>query len=174
MNDLNLTLTGWVASDPTFVITRGGQGPALCTFRMGQTPRYFDRNAQKSVDSQTEWFTVRVFRDAAFPVAKSIKKGQPVVVGGRLRTNEWIDADKQPRVTLQIDATVVGHDLTRGIASFNRAIVTDGDVQVSERAPESADGDGAPDADGDAPTDEGTAPDLADVEEVEEPRTTLA
>lgn len=124
MRDLNITLIGWVASDPTFVITRDGQGPALSTFRMGQTPRYRDRTTGEWKDANTEWFTVRVFNDAATTVAQSIKKGQPVVVEGRMRTNEWVDNDNNPRVTLQIDANVVGHDLTMGIANFNRATVT--------------------------------------------------
>ena len=124
MRDINVTLIGWVASDPTFVITRDGDGPALSTFRMGQTPRYRDRATGEWRDANTEWFTVRVFKDAAYTVAESIKKGQPVVVEGRLRTNEWLDNDKKLRVTLQIDASVVGHDLTKGIANFNRATVT--------------------------------------------------
>lgn len=124
MRDINVTLAGWVASDPTFVITRDGQGPALSTFRMGQTPRYRDRSTGEWKDANTEWFTVRVFKDGAYTVADSIKKGQPVVVEGRMSTSEWIDNDKNPRVTLQIDANVVGHDLTKGIANFTRATVT--------------------------------------------------
>ena len=124
MRDINVTLAGWVASDPTFVITRDGQGPALSTFRMGQTPRYRDRTTGEWKDADTEWFTVRVFKDGAYTVAESIKKGQPVVVEGRLSTNEWVDNEKKARVTLQVDANVVGHDLTMGIARFNRATVT--------------------------------------------------
>lgn len=130
MRDLNITLTGWVASDPTFVITRDGQGPALSTFRMGQTPRYRDRATGEWKDSQTEWFTVRIFNDAARTVADSIRKGQPVVVEGRMRTNEWVDSENKPRVTLQVDANVVGHDLTKGIANFNRATVTAGEDEL--------------------------------------------
>lgn len=143
MQDINVTLVGWVASDPTFVITRDGDGPALSTFRMGQTPRYRDRATGEWKDANTEWFTVRVFKDAAYTVAKSIKKGQPVIVEGRLRTNEWVDSEKNLRVTLQIDASVVGHDLTKGIADFNRATVTSGEEDQSDQ--------GTPDLDVPAP-----------------------
>lgn len=139
MRDINITLVGWVASDPTFVITRDGQGPPLSTFRMGQTPRYRDRTSGEWKDGQTEWFTVRIFNDAATTVARSIKKGQPVIVEGRMRTSEWVDKEDKPRTTLQVDANVVGHDLTLGIASFNRATVTSGEDEF--RAPD----DQAPD-----------------------------
>ena len=154
MRDINVTLVGWVASDPTFVITRDGDGPALSTFRMGQTPRYRDRATGEWRDANTEWFTVRVFNDGAYTVGKSIKKGQPVVVEGRMRTNEWVDNEKNSRVTLQIDASAVGHDLTKGIADFNRATVTDSedgetaadeqDAQAFEQEPPSVDDDVAP------------------------------
>lgn len=137
MRDIYVTLTGWVAADPTYVITRDGQGPALSTFRMGQTPRYRDRNTGEWKNAETEWFTVRVFNDGAHTVAKSIKKGQPVVVEGRMRTSEWVDNDKNSRVTLQIDANAVGHDVTKGIADFNRATITDSD---DDQAAEEAEG----------------------------------
>lgn len=157
MRDLNMTLTGWVAADPTFVITRDGQGPALSTFRMGQTPRYRDRNTGEWKDANTEWFTVRVFNDGAHTVAKSIKKGQPVVVEGRMRTSEWVDNDDNTRVTLQIDATAVGHDLTMGIADFNRATVVSGEDQ--EAAPAEQDAPEAQDFEPEPPTvDDDAAP----------------
>ena len=50
----------------------------------------------------------------------SIHKGQPVLVAGRLRTNVWTkEGVTYERLTLE--ATTVGHDLTRGTATFFRA-----------------------------------------------------
>lgn len=136
MRDLNMTLTGWVAADPNYVITRDGDGIPMCTFRMGQTARYRDRSTGEWTDAKTEWFTVRVFRDAAVSVARSIKKGQPVIVEGRMRTHEWVDNENNKRVTLQIDANAVGHDLSFGISDFTRAVVEDSDgAQQAEDAP---------------------------------------
>ncbi|MFW2513794.1 single-stranded DNA-binding protein [Demequina sp. SO4-13] len=129
MKDLTMTVTGWVATDPRYVVTRDGEGMPMCTFRLAQTSRYFDRNANTWTDANTEWFTVRVFRDSARLVAESVRTGQPVIVEGRLRTNEWTDAQKVTHWGLQIDATCVGHDLTKGIASFTRATVTGGDEE---------------------------------------------
>jgi len=130
MNDLTVTVTGWVATDPRLHLVPGGTD--IVSFRLASTSRYFDRGSGQWVDRETSWFTVRVFRAAALLVAKSIKKGQPIVVVGRLHTHEWA-ADSGPRTDLVIDAQTVGHDLTRGIADFTRAVVeTPADAAAAE------------------------------------------
>ena len=118
MNDLLITVSGWVATEPKYLA--GPSGARMTTFRLASTSRYFDRDKNEWVDGRTEWFTVRVFRAAAVTVADSIEKGQPVTVHGRFKTNSW-ESDSGPRTDLVIDATSVGHDLTRGIAKFKRA-----------------------------------------------------
>lgn len=118
MNDLTITVTGWVATAPRHVV--GPTGTSLTSFRLASTSRYFDRDKGVWVDGNTEWFTVRTFRSAAITVMNSVDKGQPVVVNGRLRTHEW-NAEAGPRTDLIIDATSVGHDLTKGVAVFTRA-----------------------------------------------------
>jgi len=120
MNELTLLVTGWVATEPKLHVS--ATGPDVVSFRLATTARYFDRNTNTWVDKPTEWFTVRLFRAAAVLVQKSVRKGQPVIVSGRLRTNEWT-SDSGPRTDLIIDAQTVGHDLTRGVADFRRAVV---------------------------------------------------
>ncbi|MGC4174231.1 single-stranded DNA-binding protein [Demequina sp.] len=120
MNELTVTVTGWVATDPKLHVVPGGTD--LVSFRLASTSRYYDRTSNSWVDRETQWFTVRVFRAAALLVARSVKKGQPVVVAGRLQCHEW-EGQGGPRIDLQIDAQAVGHDLTRGVADFTRAVV---------------------------------------------------
>ena len=129
MNDLTVTVTGWVATDPKLHVVRGGTD--LVSFRLASTSRYFDRSTEAWVDRDTQWFTVRVFRAAAVLVERSVNKGQPVVVVGRLHSNEW-QAESGQRVDLVIDAATVGHDLTRGIGDFRRAVVDGQHVNISE------------------------------------------
>ncbi|PKQ25290.1 MAG: single-stranded DNA-binding protein [Actinobacteria bacterium HGW-Actinobacteria-4] len=119
MNDLTMTVNGWVATEPKQNV--GPTGVRLTSFRVASTARYFDREKNEWVDGRTEWFNVRVFRNPAITVGASIKKGQPVIVHGRFRTNEW-ESDTGTRVDLVIEATSVGHDLTRGTAKFTRAV----------------------------------------------------
>jgi len=160
MNDLTMTVTGWVATDPRHVV--GPTGTRLTSFRLASTSRYFDRDKGEWVDGNTEWFTVRTFRSAAITVMNSIEKGQPVVVQGRLRTHQW-EADAGPRTDLLLDASGVGHDLTKGVAVFTRATgdASLGDASLGEAAPDPVveEGDAgavAPGADVDveAPSDE--------------------
>lgn len=139
MNDLTMTVTGWVATDPRHVV--GPTGTRLTSFRLASTSRYFDRDKGVWADGNTEWFTVRTFRSAAITVMNSIEKGQPVVVQGRLRTHQW-DADAGPRTDLVIDALSVGHDLTKGVATFTRATA---DASLVDDAPgEASEQDGEP------------------------------
>ena len=133
MNDLTVTVTGWVATDPKLHVVPNGSD--LVSFRLASTSRYFDRANNQWVDRDTEWFTVRVFRAAAFLVEKSLRKGQPVVVVGRLHTNEW-KADAGTRTDLVIDAHAVGHDVTRGVAEFTRAVVDAKTAETEEGAQE--------------------------------------
>ena len=118
MNDLIMTVNGWVATDPSQHV--GPTGARLTSFRLASTSRFFDRDKGEWTDGRTEWFTVKVFRNAAITVANSVKKGQPVTVHGRFRTSEW-EGEGGTRTDLVIDATSVGHDLTRGTAEFTRA-----------------------------------------------------
>ena len=132
MNDLTVTVTGWVATDPRHIV--GPTGANLTSFRVASTSRYMDRSTNEWTDGKTEWFTVRVFRAAAVTVHNSIKKGQPVVVTGRLKTHQW-ESEAGSRTDLLIDATAVGHDVTRGVADFRRAV---GDPSLGVEAPRSA------------------------------------
>jgi single-strand DNA-binding protein len=137
MNDLIMTVNGWAATDPSQHV--GPTGARLTSFRLASTSRFFDRDKGEWTDGRTEWFTVKVFRNAAITVANSIKKGQPVTVHGRFRTNEW-EGEGGTRTDLVIDATSVGHDLTRGTAEFTRAF---GDAALA------GDDGAAPEVDGD-------------------------
>ena len=161
MNDLIMTVNGWVATDPSQHV--GPTGARLTSFRLASTSRFFDRDKGEWTDGRTEWFTVKVFRGAAITVANSIKKGQPVTVHGRFRTNEW-EGEGGTRTDLVIDATSVGHDLTRGTAEFTRAF---GDASLA--GDDAADGgavdDGA--ADDDAPGESAGDADGAGTEDVE-------
>lgn len=115
---LMVTVVGWAASTPREVV---GDGVAFTSFRVATTPRWFDSRAGTWADGRTEWITVKAFREVAFNVAASIRKGDPVLVHGRLRTEEWV-GDNGPRHGLVLDAAALGHDLTHGRSSFARRV----------------------------------------------------
>lgn len=115
MNNITMTLTGWIATEPKISVRAGGQ--RMTTFRLASTARYFDHTKDEWVDGRTHWFTIRVFRAAATNAAASLHKGDPVIVTGRYCTAEW-ESDTATGTDTIIDATAIGHDLMRGTATF--------------------------------------------------------
>ncbi len=108
-------MTGYVGGD---VEARNGNAP-VASFRLGCTPRI--RKAGEWGDGATTWLTVTCFRSLAEHAVASLKKGDPVVVVGKLRTNVWTSKEGEVVERLTLEATTLGHDLTRGTAEFRRA-----------------------------------------------------
>lgn len=117
MNETNVTMLGNAVEDP--VLRFGKSGQPFITFRLASTVRRRDAATGKFADAGTNFVTVLAFRQLAKNVAESIHKGQPVVVTGRLRVNQWSSGDRTG-TSVEIDATTVGHDLTRGVTGFTK------------------------------------------------------
>lgn len=117
-NGLTVTVVGWAATTPREIT---GDGVPYTSFRVATTPRWFDSRVGAWTDGRTEWITVKAFRDVALNVGSSIRKGDPVLATGRLRTEEW-QGESGPRTSLVLDVTALGHDLTRGRAAFTRTV----------------------------------------------------
>ena len=115
----NITVRGFVASEIRSSTTPGGV--ATASFRHGSTERRYDRAASTWVDGNTNWFTVQGYRQLAGNIGCSIKKGQRVIIVGRLKMRSW---EKEGRIyhVAEIDAESVGHDLMWGSANFTRTI----------------------------------------------------
>ena len=113
MNDTLITFHGWAGSD---VRHRTVGDISVATFRVGSTPRL--RKDGEWVDGETTWYTVTAWRTLANHVRDSIRKGDPIIVHGRLRTETWQPEEGGATTTLQVEASLVGHDLTRGITHF--------------------------------------------------------
>ncbi len=118
MSDVTVTLFGYVGSDVEF--HGDGNGSDRAIFRVGSTPRFFDRSQGMWRDLETVWITVKAWRSLAHNVASSIHKGDPVVVVGKLRAQVWDDKDGQQQRRDVLEATTVCHDLARGTSAFRR------------------------------------------------------
>ncbi|MEZ2390101.1 single-stranded DNA-binding protein [bacterium RCC_150] len=116
MND-TITVRGFVATEPKSSTTSGGTPTA--SFRLGSTDRRFDRANNVWVDGNTNWFTVQAFRHLAGNIGCSVKKGQRIIVVGKLKLRQWEHDGKFYHVA-EIDAEAVGHDLMWGSANFIR------------------------------------------------------
>lgn len=71
-------------------------------------------------DGPTTWVRVSAWRLLGEHVRDSVKKGDAVIVYGRVDTRHWVDERGNTHDELTLEATYVGHDLRRGLSSFQR------------------------------------------------------
>lgn len=126
-----ITLTGIVASEPRAVTT--GEGLAITSFRLASNQRRYDKTQDKWIEGDTNWYTVSTFRQLAANAAVSIKKGERVVVSGRLKVREY-EAAGTKRNSVEVEADALGHDLSWGTAAFSRG----GGAATTDAAPAAA------------------------------------
>lgn len=119
MTETVMHIIGYVGTDIDHRTVSSGVD--LSTFRLASTPRRFDRQQQRYVDHTTNWFSVQCWRSLAAHVADSVRCGDPVIVIGKLRTNEWQRDDGGKTSRFVVEATAVGHDLSRGSAIFTKS-----------------------------------------------------
>jgi single-strand DNA-binding protein len=117
MTDTVIHIVGHVGTDIDH--RRVGSGTDLSTFRVASTPRRWDRGQRAYVDGTTTWLSVQCWRTLAVHVRDSVRRGDPVIVVGKLKTEEWTkDGVRNSRFIL--DALAVGHDLNRGVSNFRK------------------------------------------------------
>ena len=115
MSDTYVTLHGWVGGD---VVLRKANGYSVLDLRVASTARFKRRGDW--VEGDTTWYTVTVWRQLAENILRSVHSGDPVIVHGRLRTENFTRTNGDPGSKLVIDAALVGHDLSRGVTRFTR------------------------------------------------------
>ncbi|KZM37185.1 single-stranded DNA-binding protein [Oerskovia enterophila] len=118
-NDVTVTLAGFMGTSPRLFASPTGND--FTSFRIASTTRYLDRTRGEWVDGRTIWFTVKAWRGMAQNVVASLRKGDAVVVTGRLAVDEWTSPEG-PRTNLVIEASALGPDLTRGQARFSPTV----------------------------------------------------
>jgi single-strand DNA-binding protein len=117
-NEAQLSLTGYVATEPRTRSTTNGS--LQTSMRVAWTPRWLDRATGEWTDGNTNYLTVLCWRRLATNVATCMRKGDPVVVKGKLTVREYEGKDGVSRTAVEVDASSVGHDLSRGVAVFQR------------------------------------------------------
>jgi single-strand DNA-binding protein len=109
----------------------------VTAFRLACTPRVRGKGGEYS-DGNTTWIDVTCFRSLAAHVATSVRKGDPVIVIGKLRTSVWTK-DGQTRERLALEADTVGHDLSRGTAIFRKSVRPSAEPADSDEPPDELD-----------------------------------
>lgn len=118
MNEIYTTVQGRVVAPPESRVTRGGV--PFTAFRLASTVRRPNPQTREYEDGPTSFFNVTAFRTLGANVGNSLKKGDAVLVYGRVRVNQWMRQDNTPATSVEIDAYTVGHDLTWGTTELVR------------------------------------------------------
>jgi single-strand DNA-binding protein len=151
-NEAQLSVAGYVASEPELV-TVGNSIPKL-TMKVAWTTRRREPSTGQWVDGNTSFVRVTCWRRLAENLATCLRKGDAVLLRGRLDVRPFTGKDGVRRVSVDVEASHLGHDLTRGVAGFRRVYESTGKT-AGEAAAEngvaaamggygSADGESAP------------------------------
>ena len=113
MNEIKIM--GNLGRDPELRYT--GQGTPVLSFSLAHTERPKDR------EPRTQWFRVLIWGKLAERFSESrLRKGQRVIVFGRIEQNQWEDKDGAKRMEVQIHANqlyvVASHESQESSGSF--------------------------------------------------------
>jgi single-strand DNA-binding protein len=159
-----ITVTGLVATPPRHLVT--SEGLPITSFRLASSQRRFDRSQERWVDGETNWYTITGFRQLAINAAASVKKGDRVVIVGKLKIRDWENGERSG-TTIEIDAEALGHDLMWGSSAFIRSVSTTA-LPTAEAAGEHGPADEFPSADDATALLDGSAADTAADAEADE------
>jgi len=118
INEAHFSVTGYVATDPKGGYTRDGM--RMLSMRVGWTPRRLDRATGEWVDQASSFISVQCFRKVAENAAFSLRRGDPITLTGTLRVREYSDQAGAKRISVDVVANTIGHDMSRGISMFAR------------------------------------------------------
>ena len=133
MLDNAIHLVGNLTDEPTHYAASGATTRA--TFRIAATERKLNRATGEFVDGTPLYMDVVTWRGLADHVYATLHKGDRVVVVGRLRRREYMNAQQEQRSKIEIEADAVGPDLRHATATI---------AKTSRRALEASPVDDAP------------------------------
>jgi single-strand DNA-binding protein len=112
-----VTLEGNVASEPELRMTTAGI--PVTNFRLASSDSRKNDETGEWVDVSTVFMKVACWRSLARNVVASVRKGDPVVVVGRLKSSSYV-WEEQQRTSTELVASIVGPNLSRGYTIFHR------------------------------------------------------
>jgi len=113
-----MVLRGNAVSEVTEQVTKSGR--KVVKFRLATNDSWWDRERSAYVEAAPNYLWVVCWTEALGDnVLRSVIKGQPLVITGRLRISEY-EVEGQTRLSVEVTADSIGHDLARGTAVFTR------------------------------------------------------
>lgn len=118
MYEANATVIGTIVNHP--LKRELPNGDQILTFRMASNSRRLDHNTGEWVDNGTLFLNVNCWRKLVAGVEASLRRGDPIIAHGQLRSHEYRSRDGMERRDLEMRASAVGPDLGRCTAQVTR------------------------------------------------------
>lgn len=112
----DVTITGNLTADPDIRFTKTGK--AVVRLSVATSRRVQDSEGKWS-DAETTFWSVTAWEQLGENVAESLAKGDPVIVVGRAFMESY-EKDGEKRQVLKVNATNVGPDLRKRVASVRK------------------------------------------------------
>ena len=116
--DTIITVAGNLTADPVQRMT--ASGATVVSLRVASSARRFDREAMEWRDGDPMFINVSCWRQLAGNVHATLRKGDSVVIHGRLSMRTFDDRAGNTRTAYEIEAVAIGPDLTRCPAELRR------------------------------------------------------
>jgi len=119
-NEAQFSVTGFVATEPDFALV--GDGVPRLRVRVCWTTRRKDPETGEWADANTSGISVTCWRNLARNLQACLRKGDPVVLRGKLEVRPYTGKDGQQRHSVDVEADFLSHDLRRGVSGFQKTL----------------------------------------------------
>lgn len=107
-----VTLVGRLGGDPEIRFTQLGKSIASFSMVTSKSTKQPDGSW---LESETTWYKVEAWEGLGENVVESLRKGDQVIVVGRLYMDTYTARDGAERQSLKVNAYSIGPDLKRGV-----------------------------------------------------------
>jgi len=119
MNGNTITIVGNLTKDP--ILKYLPTGKAVTNLSVACNHGWRDKETQAWVEGETSFFKVECWEPRAENIAESLRKGDPVIVVGRMSCRKY-EQEGQTRESWEIRAETVGPDMRKRAASLRRVL----------------------------------------------------
>jgi single-strand DNA-binding protein len=132
MNETTCTLTGNLTADPELRFIPSGA--AVANFTVAATSRTFDKTTNQWRDGEALFLRCTLWRQPAENLAESLRRGDRVIVTGRLRQRSFETREGDKRTTIELDVDEIGASLKFTILKLTTTDRVTAQAPASEQA----------------------------------------
>jgi single-strand DNA-binding protein len=120
--ETTVTISGNLTGDPELAFI--ANGTARVRFTVASTPRQFDRESGQWKDGEALFLSCTAWRELAEHVTASLRKGNRVIVQGRLKLSRWETTEGEKRQAYGLEVDEIGPSLKFAEAKVSKPLRT--------------------------------------------------